>query len=126
MKVFEELRARGLLAQLTDEEEIRELVNEGKATFYKSGNGSKFPTSSQPVHKLPLTFVYFIFQIILAPIRKIVNRFLHPGRGRTCRNPTVPHVSPADQRSASTSASAPARIRFSSMVPMVILTQSSP
>ena len=34
MKVFEELRARGLLAQLTDEEEIRELVNEGKATFY--------------------------------------------------------------------------------------------
>ena len=34
MQVFEELRARGLLAQLTDEEEIRELVNEGKATFY--------------------------------------------------------------------------------------------
>ncbi len=34
MKVFEELKARGLLAQLTDEEEIRELVNNGKATFY--------------------------------------------------------------------------------------------
>ncbi len=34
MKVFEELKARGLLAQLTDEEEIRELINEGKATFY--------------------------------------------------------------------------------------------
>ena len=34
MQVFEELRARGLLAQLTDEEEIRELVNAGKATFY--------------------------------------------------------------------------------------------
>ncbi len=34
MQVFEELRARGLLAQLTDEEEIRELVNSGKATFY--------------------------------------------------------------------------------------------
>ena len=34
MQVFEELRARGLLAQLTDEEEIRELVNNGKATFY--------------------------------------------------------------------------------------------
>ncbi len=33
MQVFEELRARGLLAQLTDEEEIRELVNAGKATF---------------------------------------------------------------------------------------------
>ncbi len=34
MQIFEELKARGLLAQLTDEEEIRELVNHGKATFY--------------------------------------------------------------------------------------------
>ncbi len=34
MTVFEELKARGLLAQLTDEEEIRELINQGKATFY--------------------------------------------------------------------------------------------
>ncbi len=34
MQIFEELKARGLLAQLTDEDEIRELVNNGKATFY--------------------------------------------------------------------------------------------
>lgn len=34
MTVFEELKARGLLAQLTDEEEIKELINHGKATFY--------------------------------------------------------------------------------------------
>ena len=34
MKIYEELVARGLIAQVTDEEEIRELVNEGKATFY--------------------------------------------------------------------------------------------
>lgn len=34
MKIYEELIARGLLAQVTDEDEIRELVNEGKATFY--------------------------------------------------------------------------------------------
>ena len=34
MTVFEELKARGLLAQLTDEEEIKELVTNGKATFY--------------------------------------------------------------------------------------------
>ncbi len=34
MTVFEELKARGLLAQLTDEEEIRDLVNNGKAVFY--------------------------------------------------------------------------------------------
>ncbi len=34
MKIFDELKARGLLAQLTDEEEIKELINNGKATFY--------------------------------------------------------------------------------------------
>ena len=34
MTVFEELKRRGLLAQLTDEEEIKELINTGKATFY--------------------------------------------------------------------------------------------
>ena len=34
MTVFDELKARGLLAQLTDEEEIKELINHGKATFY--------------------------------------------------------------------------------------------
>ena len=34
MKIYEELQARGLLAQVTDEAEIRDLINEGKATFY--------------------------------------------------------------------------------------------
>ncbi len=34
MKIFEELKARGLIAQVTDEEQIRDLVNNGKATFY--------------------------------------------------------------------------------------------
>jgi len=34
MTTFEELRRRGLLAQLTDEKEIEELINAGKATFY--------------------------------------------------------------------------------------------
>lgn len=34
MKIYEELKARGLIAQVTNEEQIRELVNEGKATFY--------------------------------------------------------------------------------------------
>ena len=34
MKIYEELVARGLIAQVTNEQEIRELVNEGKATFY--------------------------------------------------------------------------------------------
>ncbi|NBJ83481.1 tyrosine--tRNA ligase [bacterium 1XD42-94] len=34
MGVYEELRARGLIAQVTNEEEIRKMVNEGKAVFY--------------------------------------------------------------------------------------------
>ena len=34
MTIFDELKARGLLTQLTDEEEIKELINNGKATFY--------------------------------------------------------------------------------------------
>ncbi|MCQ2548776.1 MAG: tyrosine--tRNA ligase [Lachnospiraceae bacterium] len=34
MTIYDELKARGLLAQLTDEEEIKELINTGKATFY--------------------------------------------------------------------------------------------
>ena len=34
MGIYEELQARGLIAQVTDEDEIRELVNNGKATFY--------------------------------------------------------------------------------------------
>ena len=34
MGIYEELQARGLIAQVTDEDEIKELVNTGKATFY--------------------------------------------------------------------------------------------
>ena len=34
MTIYEELQARGLIAQVTDEAEIRELIDNGKATFY--------------------------------------------------------------------------------------------
>ena len=34
MTIYDELKARGLVAQVTDEEEIKELINAGKATFY--------------------------------------------------------------------------------------------
>ena len=34
MKIYEELVARGLIAQVTNEEEIKNMINEGKATFY--------------------------------------------------------------------------------------------
>ena len=34
MTLYDELVERGLIAQVTDEEEIKELINNGKATFY--------------------------------------------------------------------------------------------
>ena len=34
MQIYEELIARGLIAQVTNEDEIKKMVNEGKATFY--------------------------------------------------------------------------------------------
>ena len=34
MTVYDELVARGLIAQVTDEKEIKEMINEGKAVFY--------------------------------------------------------------------------------------------
>ena len=34
MTIYDELQARGLIAQVTDEEEIKDLINHGKATFY--------------------------------------------------------------------------------------------
>ncbi len=34
MTIYDELQARGLIAQVTDEPEIKELINNGKATFY--------------------------------------------------------------------------------------------
>ena len=34
MGIYEELKARGLIAQVTNEEEISRMINEGKATFY--------------------------------------------------------------------------------------------
>ena len=34
MGIYEELQARGLLAQVTNEEQIRDVINNGKATFY--------------------------------------------------------------------------------------------
>ena len=45
MTIFDELKARGLLAQLTDEEEIKELINNGKATFYIG-----FDTTADSLH----------------------------------------------------------------------------
>ena len=34
MGIYEDLQERGLIAQVTDEEQVRDLVNHGKAVFY--------------------------------------------------------------------------------------------
>ena len=50
MGIYEELQARGLIAQVTNEPEIREMVNNGKATDRKSTrlNSSHRCTSRMP------------------------------------------------------------------------------
>lgn len=46
MTIFDELKARGLIAQVTNEEEIKELINNGKATFYIGSTAPR--TALQP------------------------------------------------------------------------------
>ena len=48
MGIYEELQARGLIAQVTDEERIRDLVNNGKATFYKDDMLGLIRASAHP------------------------------------------------------------------------------
>ena len=45
MKIYDELVARGLIAQVTDEDEIKELINNGKAVFYIG-----FDTTADSLH----------------------------------------------------------------------------
>ena len=49
MGIYEELQARGLIAQVTDEEHIRDMVNNGKATFYIG-----FDCTADSLHVRPL------------------------------------------------------------------------
>ena len=48
MTCYEELKARGLIAQVTNEEEISKMINEGKAVFY-IGFDRRFPPRG-PLH----------------------------------------------------------------------------
>ena len=55
MQVYEELVARGLIAQVTDEDEIREMVNAGKATLprQKAGPDVRQTTRTAPIAASP-------------------------------------------------------------------------
>lgn len=49
MKIYGELQARGLIAQVTDEPEIRELINNGGARFYIGFD----PTAALILQRIP-------------------------------------------------------------------------
>ena len=50
MTVYDELVARGLIAQVTDEELIKDLINNGKATFYIGFDFDTFHILTTPLH----------------------------------------------------------------------------
>ena len=53
MKIYEELVARGLIAQVTNEEEIGNMINEGKATFYIG-----FDPTADSLHVGPVSYTH--------------------------------------------------------------------
>ena len=59
MQIYEELKARGLIAQVTDEEEIRELVNNGKAI----GDCMDLSTADRLMIQVPM---FHCFGMVLA------------------------------------------------------------
>ena len=71
MTLYDELVARGLIAQVTDEAEIRELINNGKATFYIG-----FDPTADSLHVLPgplslWAVVHAILQIVDVNVRQL-------------------------------------------------------
>ena len=52
MTIYDELVARGLIAQVTDEKEIKELINNGKATFYIGFDPTASCLSVEVPHRL--------------------------------------------------------------------------
>ena len=50
MTIYDELKARGLIAQVTDEEEIKEVINNGKATFYIGFDCTADSLTRRPLH----------------------------------------------------------------------------
>ena len=65
MTLYDELVARGLIAQVTDEEEIKDLINNGKATFYIG-----FDPTADSLH-----VGHFMALCLMKDGRKQTNRF---------------------------------------------------
>ena len=62
MQIYEELVARGLIAQVTNEEEIKKMVNEGKAVFYIG-----FDPTADSLHVGPVSYTH-----LTLPTKRIV------------------------------------------------------
>ena len=60
MTVYDELVARGLVAQVTDEDELKELINAGKAKFYIGFDATA--DSLHVGHFMTLILIYYHFK----------------------------------------------------------------
>ena len=91
MKVYDELVARGLIAQVTDEAEIKELVNNGKAVFYIG-----FDPTADSLHVGHFMALCLMKRLQMAGNKPIA---LHRRRHRHDRRPLRPYRhAPDDDR----------------------------
>lgn len=74
MGIYEELQARGLIAQVTDEPLIRDLVNNGKATFYIG-----FDPTADSLH-----VGHFMALCLMKRLQEAGNKPIALDRGRYC------------------------------------------
>ena len=72
MTVYEELQARGLIAQVTDEPEIKELINSGKAIFYIG-----FDPTADSLH-----VGHFMALCLMKRLQRQMEKFIEFGPGK--------------------------------------------
>ena len=72
MQIYEELKARGLIAQVTNEAEISEMVNNGKATFYIGFDCTA--DSLTAGHFMALTLIGSAYSLSAAQLKDVFRR----------------------------------------------------
>ena len=83
MGIYEELQARGLIAQVTDEPTIRDMVNNGKATFYIG-----FDCTADSLHVGHFMALCLMKRLQMAGNKPIVSA--KTGEGLDATRPAVP------------------------------------
>ena len=84
MTIYDELVARGLIAQVTDEKEIKELINNGKATFYIG-----FDPTADSLHVGHFMALCLMKRLQMAGNKPIA--LLGGGTSLSCLSVEVPH-----------------------------------